>query len=59
MLCNFFIHLLLIEIKSDTVFYQYRIGLQGDVNDPRTKSFLYILDILPRSDQAVLSACFI
>ncbi|GAA6099597.1 tRNA (cytosine(38)-C(5))-methyltransferase [Tachysurus ichikawai] len=25
-----------------------RIGLQGDVNDPRTKSFLYILDILPR-----------
>ncbi|NWU97024.1 TRDMT methyltransferase, partial [Upupa epops] len=25
-----------------------RIGLQGDVADPRTKSFLYILDILPR-----------
>ncbi|XP_062425046.1 tRNA (cytosine(38)-C(5))-methyltransferase isoform X3 [Rhea pennata] len=25
-----------------------RIGLQGDVSDPRTKSFLYILDILPR-----------
>uniref|UniRef100_A0A8C3K9T3 tRNA aspartic acid methyltransferase 1 n=1 Tax=Calidris pygmaea TaxID=425635 RepID=A0A8C3K9T3_9CHAR len=25
-----------------------RIGLQGDVTDPRTKSFLYILDILPR-----------
>ncbi|XP_049633801.1 tRNA (cytosine(38)-C(5))-methyltransferase [Suncus etruscus] len=25
-----------------------RIGLQGDVNDPRTKSFLYFLDILPR-----------
>ncbi|XP_074999973.1 tRNA (cytosine(38)-C(5))-methyltransferase isoform X4 [Calonectris borealis] len=24
------------------------IGLQGDVSDPRTKSFLYILDILPR-----------
>ncbi|KAM8967609.1 tRNA (cytosine(38)-C(5))-methyltransferase [Pelodytes ibericus] len=25
-----------------------RIGLQGDVSDPRAKSFLYILDILPR-----------
>ncbi|XP_035269850.1 tRNA (cytosine(38)-C(5))-methyltransferase [Anguilla anguilla] len=25
-----------------------RIGLQGDVSDPRTKSFLYILVILPR-----------
>ncbi|XP_062363617.1 tRNA (cytosine(38)-C(5))-methyltransferase isoform X5 [Cinclus cinclus] len=25
-----------------------RIGLQGDVSDPRTKSFLYILSILPR-----------
>ncbi|XP_057239347.1 tRNA (cytosine(38)-C(5))-methyltransferase isoform X2 [Malurus melanocephalus] len=25
-----------------------RIGLQGDVSDPRTKSFLYVLDILPR-----------
>ncbi|NXQ80115.1 TRDMT methyltransferase, partial [Nyctibius grandis] len=25
-----------------------RNGLQGDVSDPRTKSFLYILDILPR-----------
>ncbi|XP_037017707.2 tRNA (cytosine(38)-C(5))-methyltransferase isoform X2 [Artibeus jamaicensis] len=25
-----------------------RIGLQGDVTDPRTSSFLYILDILPR-----------
>ncbi|XP_076827988.1 tRNA (cytosine(38)-C(5))-methyltransferase [Brachyhypopomus gauderio] len=25
-----------------------RIGLQCDVSDPRTKSFLYILDILPR-----------
>ncbi|XP_025072597.1 tRNA (cytosine(38)-C(5))-methyltransferase isoform X4 [Alligator sinensis] len=25
-----------------------RIGLQGDVSDPRTKSFIYILDILPR-----------
>ncbi|KAI4806473.1 hypothetical protein KUCAC02_017298 [Chaenocephalus aceratus] len=25
-----------------------RIGLQGDINDPRTKSFLYILDLLPR-----------
>ncbi|XP_055003453.1 tRNA (cytosine(38)-C(5))-methyltransferase isoform X2 [Sorex araneus] len=25
-----------------------RIGLQGDVTDPRTKSFLYFLDILPR-----------
>ncbi|KAM7370259.1 hypothetical protein PAMP_011527 [Pampus punctatissimus] len=25
-----------------------RIGLQGDIADPRTKSFLYILDILPR-----------
>ncbi|NXK03599.1 TRDMT methyltransferase, partial [Herpetotheres cachinnans] len=25
-----------------------RIGLQGDISDPRTKSFLYILDILPR-----------
>nr|XP_031540962.1 tRNA (cytosine(38)-C(5))-methyltransferase isoform X3 [Vicugna pacos]XP_031540963.1 tRNA (cytosine(38)-C(5))-methyltransferase isoform X3 [Vicugna pacos]XP_031540964.1 tRNA (cytosine(38)-C(5))-methyltransferase isoform X3 [Vicugna pacos] len=27
---------------------QLRIGLQGDVTDPRTNSFLYILDILPR-----------
>uniref|UniRef100_A0A3Q3N806 tRNA (cytosine(38)-C(5))-methyltransferase n=1 Tax=Mastacembelus armatus TaxID=205130 RepID=A0A3Q3N806_9TELE len=26
-----------------------RIGRQGDVQDPRTKSFLYILDLLPRS----------
>ncbi|KAI1888817.1 hypothetical protein AGOR_G00172660 [Albula goreensis] len=25
-----------------------RIGLQGDVLDPRAKSFLYILDLLPR-----------
>ncbi|GAA6219492.1 tRNA (cytosine(38)-C(5))-methyltransferase-like [Lates japonicus] len=25
-----------------------RIGLQGDVRDPRTKSFLYILSLLPR-----------
>ncbi|KAL1006704.1 hypothetical protein UPYG_G00075680 [Umbra pygmaea] len=25
-----------------------RIGLQGDISDPRTKSFLYILEILPR-----------
>ncbi|XP_031224908.1 tRNA (cytosine(38)-C(5))-methyltransferase isoform X2 [Mastomys coucha] len=25
-----------------------RIGLQGDMTDPRTRSFLYILDILPR-----------
>ncbi|XP_034004162.1 tRNA (cytosine(38)-C(5))-methyltransferase [Trematomus bernacchii] len=25
-----------------------RIGLQGDINDPRSKSFLYILDLLPR-----------
>ncbi|XP_076027538.1 tRNA (cytosine(38)-C(5))-methyltransferase isoform X1 [Genypterus blacodes] len=25
-----------------------RLGLQGDVSDPRTKSFLYILDLLPR-----------
>ncbi|XP_059183061.1 tRNA (cytosine(38)-C(5))-methyltransferase isoform X2 [Centropristis striata] len=25
-----------------------RIGLQGDVSDPRTRSFLYILDLLPR-----------
>ncbi|XP_070708967.1 tRNA (cytosine(38)-C(5))-methyltransferase [Pempheris klunzingeri] len=25
-----------------------RIGLQGDVADPRTKSFLYVLDLLPR-----------
>ncbi|XP_069816759.1 tRNA (cytosine(38)-C(5))-methyltransferase [Dendropsophus ebraccatus] len=25
-----------------------RIGLQGDVSDPRTKSFLYVLEILPR-----------
>uniref|UniRef100_A0A9J7Z8S6 tRNA (cytosine(38)-C(5))-methyltransferase n=1 Tax=Cyprinus carpio carpio TaxID=630221 RepID=A0A9J7Z8S6_CYPCA len=25
-----------------------RIGLQGDVADPRTKSFLYILELLPR-----------
>ncbi|RXM97093.1 tRNA (cytosine(38)-C(5))-methyltransferase [Acipenser ruthenus] len=28
-----------------------RIGLQGDVSDPRTKSFLYILNILPRLDK--------
>ncbi|RVE59158.1 hypothetical protein OJAV_G00201510 [Oryzias javanicus] len=25
-----------------------RIGLQGDVSDPRTKSFLHILHLLPR-----------
>ncbi|KAL2085661.1 hypothetical protein ACEWY4_018981 [Coilia grayii] len=25
-----------------------RIGLQGDISDPRAKSFLYILDLLPR-----------
>ncbi|XP_029482504.1 tRNA (cytosine(38)-C(5))-methyltransferase isoform X1 [Oncorhynchus nerka] len=25
-----------------------RIGLQGDISDPRTKSFLYILNLLPR-----------
>ncbi|XP_027132458.1 tRNA (cytosine(38)-C(5))-methyltransferase [Larimichthys crocea] len=25
-----------------------RLGLQGDLADPRTKSFLYILDLLPR-----------
>ncbi|XP_061442462.1 tRNA (cytosine(38)-C(5))-methyltransferase isoform X2 [Rhineura floridana] len=25
-----------------------RIGRQGDISDPRTQSFLYILDILPR-----------
>ncbi|XP_077124417.1 tRNA (cytosine(38)-C(5))-methyltransferase isoform X2 [Ranitomeya variabilis] len=25
-----------------------RIGLQGDVSDPRAKSFMYILEILPR-----------
>lgn len=25
-----------------------RIGLKGDIADPRTKSFLYILDLLPR-----------
>uniref|UniRef100_Q6DIS0 MGC89267 protein n=1 Tax=Xenopus tropicalis TaxID=8364 RepID=Q6DIS0_XENTR len=25
-----------------------RIGLQGDISDPRTKSFLYVLDVLPR-----------
>ncbi|KAG7279654.1 hypothetical protein CRUP_025757 [Coryphaenoides rupestris] len=25
-----------------------RTGLQGDTSDPRTKSFLYILDLLPR-----------
>ncbi|OWK59675.1 tRNA (cytosine(38)-C(5))-methyltransferase [Lonchura striata] len=28
--------------------HQFKTGLQGDVSDPRTKSFLYILDILPR-----------
>ncbi|KAM5235784.1 tRNA (cytosine(38)-C(5))-methyltransferase isoform 4-T4 [Ctenodactylus gundi] len=27
---------------------QLKIGLQGDMTDPRTNSFLYILDILPR-----------
>ncbi|XP_074840921.1 tRNA (cytosine(38)-C(5))-methyltransferase isoform X3 [Carettochelys insculpta] len=27
---------------------QLKIGLQGDVSDPRTNSFIYILDILPR-----------
>uniref|UniRef100_A0A672HTN8 tRNA (cytosine(38)-C(5))-methyltransferase n=1 Tax=Salarias fasciatus TaxID=181472 RepID=A0A672HTN8_SALFA len=27
-----------------------RIGLQGDVTDARTKSFLYILQLLPRSE---------
>ncbi|XP_073485816.1 tRNA (cytosine(38)-C(5))-methyltransferase isoform X2 [Aquarana catesbeiana] len=25
-----------------------RIGLQGDVSDPRAKSFLYVLEVLPR-----------
>uniref|UniRef100_A0A3P8VK41 tRNA aspartic acid methyltransferase 1 n=1 Tax=Cynoglossus semilaevis TaxID=244447 RepID=A0A3P8VK41_CYNSE len=25
-----------------------RIGRQGDIQDPRTKSFLYVLDLLPR-----------
>ncbi|XP_030625245.1 tRNA (cytosine(38)-C(5))-methyltransferase [Chanos chanos] len=25
-----------------------RIGLQGDISDPRARSFLYILDLLPR-----------
>ncbi|KAM6953123.1 tRNA (cytosine(38)-C(5))-methyltransferase [Aplochiton taeniatus] len=25
-----------------------RIGLQGDLSDPRTKSFLYVLNLLPR-----------
>ncbi|XP_051969667.1 tRNA (cytosine(38)-C(5))-methyltransferase isoform X1 [Xyrauchen texanus] len=33
-----------------------RIGLQGDVTDPRTKSFLYILDLLPRLSKR---PCFI
>ncbi|KAL4635309.1 tRNA (cytosine(38)-C(5))-methyltransferase [Arapaima gigas] len=28
-----------------------RIGLQGDISDPRTKSFLYILQLLPRLSQ--------
>ncbi|XP_041824142.1 tRNA (cytosine(38)-C(5))-methyltransferase isoform X2 [Melanotaenia boesemani] len=28
-----------------------RIGLQGDVSDSRTKSFLYILDVLPRLEK--------
>ncbi|XP_030055440.1 tRNA (cytosine(38)-C(5))-methyltransferase isoform X1 [Microcaecilia unicolor] len=28
-----------------------RIGLQGDVADPRAKSFLYVLDILPRLER--------
>nr|XP_056713430.1 tRNA (cytosine(38)-C(5))-methyltransferase isoform X2 [Euleptes europaea] len=27
-----------------------RIGRQGDTSDPRTRSFLYILDILPRDE---------
>ncbi|XP_063159630.1 tRNA (cytosine(38)-C(5))-methyltransferase isoform X2 [Candoia aspera] len=27
---------------------QLRIGRQGDISDPRTKSFLYILDTLPK-----------
>ncbi|XP_066539715.1 tRNA (cytosine(38)-C(5))-methyltransferase isoform X2 [Hoplias malabaricus] len=31
-----------------------RIGLQGDVSDPRTKSFLYILDLLPRLNKLPL-----
>ncbi|XP_062848272.1 tRNA (cytosine(38)-C(5))-methyltransferase [Trichomycterus rosablanca] len=25
-----------------------RIGLQGDISDPRTRSFLYVLELLPR-----------
>ncbi|XP_016301464.1 tRNA (cytosine(38)-C(5))-methyltransferase [Sinocyclocheilus anshuiensis] len=33
-----------------------RIGLQGDVADPRTKSFLYILELLPRLSKR---PCFI
>ncbi|KAG7219562.1 hypothetical protein INR49_018989 [Caranx melampygus] len=28
--------------------FDMMIGLQGDISDPRTKSFLYVLDILPR-----------
>nr|XP_057916900.1 tRNA (cytosine(38)-C(5))-methyltransferase [Doryrhamphus excisus] len=28
-----------------------RLGLQRDITDPRTKSFLYILDLLPRLSQ--------
>ncbi|XP_026148197.1 tRNA (cytosine(38)-C(5))-methyltransferase-like isoform X4 [Mastacembelus armatus] len=36
-----------------------RIGRQGDVQDPRTKSFLYILDLLPRSRLSRLPRFFL
>lgn len=37
-----------LQVKCSVSLLFCRIGLQGDVSDPRTKSFLYILDILPR-----------
>uniref|UniRef100_A0A7N8WLW2 tRNA (cytosine(38)-C(5))-methyltransferase n=1 Tax=Mastacembelus armatus TaxID=205130 RepID=A0A7N8WLW2_9TELE len=38
-----------LSFKVVFCFSLCRIGRQGDIQDPRTKSFLYILDLLPRS----------
>ncbi|CAJ0965088.1 unnamed protein product [Ranitomeya imitator] len=37
-----------VSFLSLRLLFPIRIGLQGDVSDPRAKSFLYILEILPR-----------
>lgn len=36
------------KLMGYSCFYSRRIGLQRDIADPRTKSFLYVLDLLPR-----------